>query len=633
MKSNTPHNQTSDAESTPAQAAPHWSHLSDIGLQRRVMVYAFIGLTSLAAIFAFVALDAVDKSSDAILRERLNLATTVAHTVDQTIISSQSLVLRTAGDLNTTHNKVGDLTDHETVMLESLGKSLADFNSGEPPESVFLFDKAGKMIWESRSTPSEKNFALDPETLVDATRPSILSNGDIDFAILIGSRIEGNTDLAYLGAVISPSQQLLAVSDQADEEIGNYQMELLDSKGQIIAESTGGSSNNGSRHIEVIGTLVVNQSEGVQKHAPGDGNDAGVDHIVAYAPLTSVPWGVVLEQREDAALALPNNLRRRVLIIAAVGLAIGITMAWVTSRMVVLPLSRLNERAKRIAQGDLTGSIEKEGQDEVRRLAESFETMRSRLETSQRELAEWSTELEKRVKQRTGQLEQRDKERDVLLNKVISAQEDERTRIARDLHDQIGQTLTGLVMQIGGAQARLANDPETVKEQLITLGESASGAVEEVRRMMSDLRPSILDDMGLESAVGWYTETHLERQGITVVLDLQREKVPLSPNVEISAFRVCQEAITNVIKHANAKRVHISLDYNNGSLNGTIQDDGSGFELSTTQPGADGGWAVGILGMTERVNLLGGSLTIESNPDSGTAVKFEIPLGGTAQDE
>jgi len=150
---------------------------------------------------------------------------------------------------------------------------------------------------------------------------------------------------------------------------------------------------------------------------------------------------------------------------------------------------------------------------------------------------------------------------------------------------------------------------------------------------MSDLRPSILDDMGLESAVGWYTETHLERQGITVVLDLQREKVPLSPNVEISAFRVCQEAITNVIKHANAKRVHISLDYNNGSLNGTIQDDGSGFELSTTQPGADGGWAVGILGMTERVNLLGGSLTIESNPDSGTAVKFEIPLGGTAQDE
>jgi signal transduction histidine kinase len=301
--------------------------------------------------------------------------------------------------------------------------------------------------------------------------------------------------------------------------------------------------------------------------------------------------------------------------------------------MVVLPLSRLNERAKRIAQGDLTGSIEKEGQDEVRRLAESFETIRSRLETSQRELAEWSTELEKRVKQRTGQLEQRDKERDVLLNKVISAQEDERTRIARDLHDQIGQTLTGLVMQIGGAQARLANDPETVKEQLITLGESASGAVEEVRRMMSDLRPSILDDMGLESAVGWYTETHLERQGITVVLDLQREKVPLSPNVEISAFRVCQEAITNVIKHANAKRVHISLDYNNGSLNGTIQDDGSGFELSTTQPGADGGWAVGILGMTERVNLLGGSLTIESNPDSGTAVKFEIPLGGTAQDE
>ena len=439
--------------------------------------------------------------------------------------------------------------------------------------------------------------------------------------------------MARLGAVILPSHRLLAVAGQTDTAFGEYRLELLDSSGRVIANSSGERPNDRSRHIDVIGGLVFNRVEGVGEHSPVAGDEADVDHIVAYAPLSSVPWGIVLEQREDAALALPNSLRQRVLIIAAAGLAAGLTMAWITSRQVVLPLARLTGQAKRIAEGDLSGSIAPEGQDEVRRLAVSFETMRGRLEASQRELADWSTELEERVRERTAQLEQRDRERSVLLNKVISAQEDERKRIARDLHDQIGQTLTGLVMQIGGAEATLSDDQAAVKKQLADLGESASEAVEEVRRMMSDLRPSVLDDMGLESAVSWYTENHLEREGINVVLDLQRLKTPLSPNVEISAFRVYQEAITNVIKHSSASNVRISLAYDEDRLRGTIEDDGIGFEVSAVQPGADGGWAVGLLGMTERANLLGGSLHIDSSPGKGTTVNFEIPLEGAAHNE
>lgn len=612
---------------------PFWQRLSDVGLQRRVMAYAFIGLTSLAAIYAFVALDAVDKSSEAILRERLNLATAVAQTIDQTIFASQSLAMRTAGDLASVQSNSGELTDHQVTMLGSFQASLADVNAGTSPQSVILFDVDGKVIWEAHSGSNERETAPNLEMFIETVSPSIFTSETGSIALGVGSEISGNSALAYLGTVILPSHDLLSISEQTDMAFGEYRMELLDSSGRIIADSSGERPNSQSRHMDVIGELVSGHSEGVGEHSPVDIEGSRVDHIVAYAPLTSVPWGVVLEQREDAALALPNNLRRRVLIIAAVGLTIGLAMAWVTSRQVVRPLARLTGRARQIAEGDLSGSIALEGQDEVRRLAESFETMRGRLETSQRELAEWSTELEKRVHQRTAQLEQRDRERDVLLNKVISAQEDERMRIARDLHDQIGQTLTGLVMQIGGAEASLTNDPEAVKEQLVILGDAASGAVEEVRRMMSDLRPSILDDMGLESAVGWYAENHLEREGIKVGLDLQRTKTPLSPNVEISAFRVFQEAITNVVKHAGAKKVRISLAYDEHRLNGTIEDDGGGFEPSSARPGADGGWAVGLLGMTERVNLLGGSLKIDSTPRKGTTVKFEIPLEGVAHDE
>ncbi len=611
-----------------------WRRLPDIGLQRRVMAYAFIGMTTLAAIFAFVALDAVDESSDAILRERLNLATTVAQSIDQTVLASKSLVLRTASDLASAHPEPGELTEHQTAMLASLEASLTDVNAGTSPQSVVLFDLSGNVVWSIGSGIGDGGRIEDPEIFEQEASPIVLESGVAETTLSLGSDLSPETGLAYLGAIILPSHMLLSISGQTDTAFGEYRMELLDSNGRVIANSSGDPSNSESRHLGIVGSLITNRDEGVGQHAAAEGDGASVDHIVAYAPLSSVPWGVVLEQREDAVLALPNRLRRRIVIIAAAGLAAGLAMAWITSRQVVRPLTRLTGRARVIAEGDFSGSIAPEGQDEIRRLAESFETMRGRLEESQRELAEWSKELEERVRERTAQLEQRDRERSVLLNKIISAQEDERKRIARDLHDQIGQTLTGLVMQIGGAEATLAGDSETVQKQLADLRESASGAVEEVRRMMSDLRPSILDDMGLESAVSWYAENHLERDGINVVLDLGRTETPLSPplspNVEISAFRVFQEAITNVGKHAGASNVRISLAHDEGRVSGKIEDDGSGFELSAVEPAADGGWAVGLLGMTERVGLLGVTLRIETRPGEGTTVSFEIPLEGAA---
>ena len=623
----------SDQDSSSTVSASHASRLNNIGLQRRVMAYAFIGMTTLAAIFAFVALDAVDKSSDAILRERLNLATTVAQSIDQTILASKSLVLRAASDIASAHSVPGDLTVHEVSMLESLEASLTDVNVGTSPQSIVLFDSSGDVVWSGSERLAGVGLDDDLEFFYQEESPVVLTSDSGDSMLSVGAAFPPDTGLAYLGAIILPSHALLSISGATDAELGEYRLELLDANGRVIADSTGDELNDQSRHLEIVGELIADRDGGVSHHAAVDERGVSVDHIVAYAPLSSVPWGVVLEQREDAALALPSSLRRRIIVIAAAGVAAGLAMAWITSRQVVQPLTRLTGRARVIAGGDLSGAIAPEGQDEIRRLAESFEAMRSQLEVSQHELDEWSKELEERVRVRTAQLVQRDRERDVLMNKVISAQEDERKRIARDLHDQIGQTLTGLVMQIGGAEATLEGDSKAVQEQLASLRESASGAVEEVRRMMSDLRPSILDDMGLESAVSWYAETHLEREGIATELDLQKTATPLSPNIEISAFRVFQEAITNVVKHAAASNVRISLKYDERHVRGTIEDDGDGFEVSAAQPGADGGWAVGLLGMTERVGLLGGSLQIDSKPGEGTSVNFEIPLNNIPANE
>jgi hypothetical protein len=188
------------------------------------MAYAFIGLTSLAAIYAFVALDAVDKSTDAILRERLNLATTVARTIDQTIVASKSLVELTASDLASARSEPGELTGHEIAMLESLGASLAGANAGVFPESVILFDGEGQAVWESHLR-SDGGSAIPTPELFDATaQPSVVASEHGDSTLAIGADISGDSELAYLSAVILPSHGLLAVSDPAETAFGEYRM-------------------------------------------------------------------------------------------------------------------------------------------------------------------------------------------------------------------------------------------------------------------------------------------------------------------------------------------------------------------------------------------------------------------------
>ncbi len=144
--------------------------------------------------------------------------------------------------------------------------------------------------------------------------------------------------------------------------------------------------------------------------------------------------------------------------------------------------------------------------------------------------------------------------------------------------------------------------------------------------MMSDLRPSILDDMGLSAAIGWYLENHLERTGVESSLEVVDLNSTLPDVVEITAFRVVQEALNNVVKHASAGHTTVRLSGDGGQITGEITDDGDGFDLAGVEPSADGGWAVGLLGMNERVTLLGGTLEIETAPGTGTSVRFAIPL-------
>lgn len=222
--------------------------------------------------------------------------------------------------------------------------------------------------------------------------------------------------------------------------------------------------------------------------------------------------------------------------------------------------------------------------------------------------------------------EVRDKERlrGELLAKLISAHEDERRRIARELHDEVSQSLTGLVMRLNAAEeAAPERDPRAA---LAAVREMAEGTAEEVRKIVYDLRPSLLDDLGLAPAVRYLAKTVLEQQGVQVRFEVSgfgRERV--SQPVETTVFRVAQEAITNVARHARAHSATIAMERRDGTIRLTVADDGVGFDRGAVL--GDARRHLGIAGMEERVALLGGRLEIVSRPGSGTTVTVTLPEG------
>lgn len=212
---------------------------------------------------------------------------------------------------------------------------------------------------------------------------------------------------------------------------------------------------------------------------------------------------------------------------------------------------------------------------------------------------------------------------------VTNAQEDERRRIARELHDGPTQALSGLCRGLDLVQAT-TGDPEDVVATARSLRSVAEGAVADLRRLARDLRPHVLDDLGLESAVEWLAEDLRERSGLEVRVASTGEMRELTGEEELGVFRIVQEALSNVEKHAAATTVEIALDSEPHGLRVRIVDDGRGFaaDAGATDFARQGRY--GVLGMQERARLHGGELQVESRPRSGVTVTLEVPWAAGA---
>jgi signal transduction histidine kinase len=227
--------------------------------------------------------------------------------------------------------------------------------------------------------------------------------------------------------------------------------------------------------------------------------------------------------------------------------------------------------------------------------------------------------------------QRREELRGELLKRVVDAQEAERQRIARELHDETGQGLTAVGMGLRGLAGMMDKDKQQARSTLAHLEELVDYTLKEIQHIISDLRPSHLDDLGLAAALRWYAGEVRERSGLDVQVQVDGEPHEIGTDVKMTLFRIAQEALTNVIKHAAAGTAWLTLDFGENDVSITVEDDGCGFNVEWINLPTQETW--GLIGMQERATLLGGKFMLDSELDVGTKIKVVIPYSGSREDD
>lgn len=311
-----------------------------------------------------------------------------------------------------------------------------------------------------------------------------------------------------------------------------------------------------------------------------------------------VRLGVSETRLQNTINAVTGQMLLTTLAVAIFGIAAASLLTWLLTR----PILQLVETTHRVGRGDLTARAPHWADDEIGALADAFNQMVADLSASQQAVAE------------------KEVARTRLLAQLITAQEEERRRIARDLHDGVGQLLTSLL--VGLKLLNQSRNGADLPQQTAQLRQIAGETLAEVRLLSRQLRPSVLDDLGLAAALERYAAEFPSRYpGLTVDLhcDLSGR---LPPPVETTLYRIVQEAMTNAARHSGGKTISVLLTQRNGRVQAIVEDDGCGFD---PQAARRSGNSVGLHSMAERAELLGGRLDIESSAD-GATVYAEIPL-------
>jgi signal transduction histidine kinase len=333
--------------------------------------------------------------------------------------------------------------------------------------------------------------------------------------------------------------------------------------------------------------------------------------LASLKPITGTPWVVLVELSVDDVLQPARSFLRSTLFVGGGLLLLGIVLAWLVSRNITRPLNRLTGAATEIANGNHAAAVYVDRTDEIGKLSRAFNAMMNQVGRARKD-------LEYKIVQ-TAEMNEELRNLSAYLQNV---REQERIHIAREMHDELGQLLTGFKMDVSWLNKRLAdtNDP-AVREKLEEMVKIVDESVKFVRRLAAELRPSILDDLGLVPALEWHSQEFERRYNIKIDFQSEIQELSTTSLIATGLFRMYQESLTNVARHSGASCVETRLKLIAGTLYLTIADDGHGFDVAKAERKT-----LGLLGMRERAIMIGGRLDIQSAQGEGTTIVIAVPM-------
>jgi signal transduction histidine kinase len=382
----------------------------------------------------------------------------------------------------------------------------------------------------------------------------------------------------------------------------------LDHRGLVLAHYPASEDGVGGPfpHPHLIRTAFT-QTNGVLEAVDAH----GVPWVYAFASLQSKLGGEV-----ETVLGIPRSVLfaqsdltlRRNMIWSGLAIALALSLGWLGgSLLIVRPVKTLVRSSARLASGDLsarTGLTHRH--DELGQLITAFDRMAQALEERDTERLRLSQKLQG------------------LSHRLVEVQESERRHIARELHDEIGQSLTAAEMNLQAALQ--ASGTAGLERRLEDSIQAVERVLEQVHDLSLNLRPSMLDDLGLVPALRWYTHRQAALTELKVDFQVKVSEDRLDPFIETECFRVAQEALTNVVRHAQAHGVAVELTKKENYLHLYVRDDGEGFDVSQLRERAVNGASLGLLSMEERATLTGGGIEYLSTVGKGTEVHAWFPF-------
>lgn len=495
------------------------------------------------------------------------------------------------------------------AALRSLGQSLVAENRLNPERHNDLIGELGtvsrNLELDVLQVVQGDGRPFDPPAMVGVplSRPPIVSALDRRAP---ASRLITTADGRWVQAVVMPigsgaNASLIVGAYEFGDALSYSLRRVLRDSGHVVLVADG----------RVAGTTLTDPP--VRPPATGkDGHDVpespvvinvrGEDTLVAYRPVVrsaAGAAGAVGVLLADPEAPLERSLARTRVLAASVLAVLALALGWLFFRRLVRPLVGLKRTAGRIAAGDLEASFTASGRDEIAALAHSLERMRLELRSQLDLIATQAADLQDSSQ------------------RIVAAQDEERHRLARDLHDGIQQQLVVLRMSFGLVKEAAERHPRPLGPSLEELGTELDAAIERLREVSHDLYPSILVDRGLAAAL----RTSVGRLPLSARLDCSPDPLPRLPaEIESGAYFLVGEALANALKHAAATEISLSLEVRDGWLDVVVTDNGRGF--AAQEQGRSGG----LLHMADRTRSFGGELRIASRPGRGTEIRATFPL-------